>query len=223
MSRGPGRPGLARRGARGRRPRARDRRRPAASSEAAVQEPPSSGSGTASIDPRGRSWTSRSRAATSTSASSSENTPARQAATSSPTLWPSAASHRMPQCFHSWASEYSKAKRAGWVTAVSARRSAALSSCPAGGNRTSRRSNPSSARSRSAHRSSSERKTASVSYSSRPIPGRCVPWPGNRKATDLVEPSLTPSIADRVLSPARAERASSVDRARMARRGPRPR
>ncbi len=45
-----------------------------------------SGSGTASMPPAGRSWISFARRATSASASSSESTPARQAATYSPML-----------------------------------------------------------------------------------------------------------------------------------------
>ena len=58
------------------------RRRAAARSSA-------SGSGTASMAPGGSACISRPRAATSASASSREKTPARQAATYSPTLWPS--------------------------------------------------------------------------------------------------------------------------------------
>ena len=54
-------------------------------------------SGTASIAPAGSACISRPRAATSASASSSENTPARHAATYSPTLWPISAAGRMPQ------------------------------------------------------------------------------------------------------------------------------
>ena len=56
----------------------------------------SSGSGTASIAPPGASRISRPRSATSASASSSDSTPARHAATYSPMLWPSIAAGARP-------------------------------------------------------------------------------------------------------------------------------
>ena len=76
------------------------------------------GSGTASIDPAGSRFISRARAATSANASSGENTPARQAATNSPTLWPIIACGLIPQPINNLASAYSITNSAGWVVAV---------------------------------------------------------------------------------------------------------
>ena len=64
----------------------------------------------------------RPRAATSASASSSEKTPARHAATNSPMLWPSIACGLIPQLIQSWASAYSIVKMAGWAMIVSVTR-----------------------------------------------------------------------------------------------------
>src|ERR1700743_1231653 len=60
----------------------------------------------------------RPRVATSAGASASVMTPARQAATSSPRLWPSMAAGCTPQDIQRRARAYSQAKSAGWVTAV---------------------------------------------------------------------------------------------------------
>ena len=53
------------------------------------------------------------------SASSSRSTPATQAATYSPSEWPSSARGRTPQLIHSRASAYSVTKTAGWAKRVS--------------------------------------------------------------------------------------------------------
>ena len=64
---------------------------------------------------------SRPRAATSASASWSENTPARHAATYSPMLWPMNADGRTPQRIHNCASAYSITNNAGCANRVSVR------------------------------------------------------------------------------------------------------
>ncbi len=74
----------------------------------------------------------RPRAVTSASASASEKTPARQAATNSPRLWPSRASGRMPKLIQRRASAISTTKRAGCTRAVSVSVSAAASSLSRG-------------------------------------------------------------------------------------------
>ena len=82
---------------------------------------------TATILPvSGRACMSRPRAATSLSASSRLNTPASQAATYSPRLWPMTAAGLTPHSIHTCASAYSSAKSAGWVT-LACSRSAPLS------------------------------------------------------------------------------------------------
>ena len=75
------------------------------------------GRGIASIDPDGSDCISRPRSATRASASSSEKTPARQAATYSPTLWPTIDSGRVPHAIHCFAIAYSTAKCVGAVMA----------------------------------------------------------------------------------------------------------
>ena len=72
-----------------------------------------SGSEMTSIEPDGRLCISRPRAATSRSVSSSEKTPARQAATYSPMLWPIIACGLTPHSIHCLASAYSVTKSAG--------------------------------------------------------------------------------------------------------------
>ncbi len=89
-----------------------------------------SGSGTASMAPGGSACIRRPRSATSARASSSEKTPARQAATYSPRLWPSIARGRTPQLIQSRASECSTTNRAGWARAVCSSRRAASSRAP---------------------------------------------------------------------------------------------
>ena len=64
----------------------------------------------------------RPRRATSARASSSEITPARQAATNSPMLWPAMALGRMPQLIQSCAKAYSIVKMAGCAMTVSVTR-----------------------------------------------------------------------------------------------------
>jgi len=120
-----------------------------------------SGSETESMAPAGISCISAPRTATRRSASSSDITPARQAAAYSPMLWPAKPSGSSPQCIHSLASAYSTAKRAGWASAVCRSRAEASSSSPAGGWRMPRRSSPRWGRSSSQQRSSSSRKTGS--------------------------------------------------------------
>ena len=65
------------------------------------------------------------------SASSSEKTPARQAATYSPMLWPTMAGGSTPSDIHQRASEYSMENRAGCVSQVwfSFSAAASFSSC----------------------------------------------------------------------------------------------
>ena len=75
---------------------------------------------TASIAPAGSCCISRPRARDQRERVRSDNTPARQAATYSPTLWPIIASGCTPQGIQSWrASAYSTTNSAGWVSAVS--------------------------------------------------------------------------------------------------------
>ena len=78
----------------------------------------SSGNGTANIAPSGTLCINLPRTATSFSASSSEKTPATQAATYSPRLWPINAAGRTPRRIHNCASAYSMTKSAGCVTDV---------------------------------------------------------------------------------------------------------
>lgn len=66
----------------------------------------------------GAACISRPRAATSVHASGRENTPARWAAASSPTEWPSRKSGRRPHDSSSRNSATSTANRAGWVNSV---------------------------------------------------------------------------------------------------------
>ena len=68
--------------------------------------------------PAGSPCINEARRAVSLSPSSSENTPATAAATSSPTLWPITATGTTPQLIQSAASAYSSANRAGWVYCV---------------------------------------------------------------------------------------------------------
>ena len=64
--------------------------------------------------PGGSSCMSLPRAATTERASSSEKTPARQAATYSPMLWPAKAAGRTPQCSQSSARAQETVKIRGW-------------------------------------------------------------------------------------------------------------
>ncbi|BCN02240.1 hypothetical protein RPSA_47760 (plasmid) [Ralstonia solanacearum] len=77
-----------------------------------------SSSATLSIAPAGRLCIRRPRSATSTRASSREKTPARQAATYSPTLWPISAAGCTPQSIHNRASAYSMTNSAGCAASV---------------------------------------------------------------------------------------------------------
>ncbi len=92
--------------------------------------------------PRAVDCISRPRAATRRSASSRGKTPARQAATYSPTLWPSRAAGRTPHSIHRRARAYSTANRAGWATAVASSRRACSAGSPSTGKSTVRRSKP---------------------------------------------------------------------------------
>ena len=75
-----------------------------------------SGANTAAISPPGGSdCMSRARWAISRMPSSSENTPATQAAANSPTLWPSTAAGSIPQLRQSVAKAYSRANITGCV------------------------------------------------------------------------------------------------------------
>ena len=68
-------------------------------------------------------------------ASGSENTPDRVAATYSPRLCPIIASGRAPQCIQSRASAYSTVNKAACARSVCASRRLAASCCPSSGNR----------------------------------------------------------------------------------------
>ena len=138
---------------------------------------------TASMLPSRGNWPiRRPRAAISRKASSSENTPATQAATYSPTLWPITAEGLRPQDSQSCASAYSTANRAGCVKAVS---SIAASPSPsaAGSNSTDSSGRSRCASSPAAQRSSAARNTGSLACSSRAMPAYCAPCPVNRKAS----------------------------------------
>ena len=84
---------------------------------------------TAVMAPGSHCCISLARKATSFRASFRENTPARQAATTSPMEWPSIAVGVTPQDWNSLASAYSTTNSAGWALAVW-RRISALSSAP---------------------------------------------------------------------------------------------
>jgi len=73
---------------------------------------------TAVIAPAGAACMSRPRVATISHACSSDMTPARQAATYSPTLWPISESGRTPHELQSCATAYSTAKSAGCAISV---------------------------------------------------------------------------------------------------------
>ena len=119
---------------------------------------------TATIEPAGSASMSRPRAATRGSASSSEKTPASVAATNSPRLWPSIAAGRMPQLSHSRASAYSTTKSAGWAIPVRWIGLSCAASRPSAASRSRASSRlPSSGPSSSQQRSTSSRKTGSVS------------------------------------------------------------
>jgi hypothetical protein len=80
--------------------------------------------------PGGTACIRRPRSATRASASSREKTPARWAATYSPTLWPIMATGSKPHAIQSRASAYSITKSAGWVSLVCLSSSAAASASP---------------------------------------------------------------------------------------------
>jgi hypothetical protein len=122
----------------------------------------SSGSRTLSIDPAGSDWMSAPRAATSRRASSSPKTPARQAATYSPTLCPTMARGSTPSRRQSRASAYSMTKSAGCVTTVCASLACAAASVAGVSKSSWRRSKPSSGASTWHERSTSARKGASA-------------------------------------------------------------
>lgn len=119
-----------------------------------------SGSDTAVIAPAASVCIRRPRAATMCSASSSENTPDRQAATYSPRLWPSISAGCTPQLIHQRAIAYSTANSAGCAYAMRNSRSFAAASSPSAGNTSASRSMPQPAFSSAAQRSSSSRNTA---------------------------------------------------------------
>ncbi len=91
-------------------------RPPAKACRSIAREVPLPADAPRAFRPAGISCIMRPRSATSASASSREKTPARHAATNSPTLWPSMACGRMPQLIHSCARAYSTVKIAGWAT-----------------------------------------------------------------------------------------------------------
>ena len=92
-----------------------------------------SGKRTESMPPGGKSCIILPRAATTESASSSENTPAKQAAANSPTLCPSIAAGWIPQLIQSCASAYSIVKMAGCAISVSVTLRFASSDAPSDG------------------------------------------------------------------------------------------
>ncbi|MCY1217499.1 hypothetical protein D9M72_294140 [compost metagenome] len=120
-------------------------------------------SGTAVIAPGGIDCSRRPRRAATRSASSRRNTPARQAATYSPRLWPIITAGRTPRRIHHCAIAYATTKSAGCASAMSNSRASASASPPGAGNSTVRRSKPSSGSSSAQQRSMSSRKAASSS------------------------------------------------------------
>ena len=92
----------------------------AARSSASLSSARSAASGrrTASIAPGARFCMIFARVATSRQPSSNERTPARQAATNSPTLWPTIAVGLRPQDIQSFASAYSNMNNAGCASRV---------------------------------------------------------------------------------------------------------
>ena len=130
---------------------------------------------TESMLPAGSAFMSCPRRATSRAASVSVITPAITAATNSPMECPIIALGTMPRECHSVASAYSMQNVAGCVTAV------AISVSPDVENISAFRSNvvtPLSAENTSSH---AARKIGSAAYRSDPMPGYCVPCPGNAK------------------------------------------
>ncbi len=144
----------------------------------------SSGSTSASVasratmaPPSGSPRINRPRAATSSTASASESTPAQCAAASSPTECPARNSGRTPQDSSSRKTDTSKVKRAAWAKSVRFRR--VLASVF---QRTERRGR-SKWSSKRAHKASKVvANLGKVAYNSRPIPVRCDPWPVKRRA-----------------------------------------
>ena len=133
------------------------------------------------------------RFATRCSASSSVKTPARHAATNSPTLWPMSAPGRTPQLHQSCASAYSTVNSAACANDVWRSASAASGDSGSFGKSTSRRSRPSSGLSTSAHASTVARKAGAWRYSPCAMSGCCEPWPGKRNATGGVDSSAEAS------------------------------
>ena len=163
--------------------------------------------------PAGSACISRPRAATSRTAPSSEKTPATHAAVSSPMLCPATTSGRTPHARHSASSAYSTVKSAGCVYAVWS--SSVAASLSGAAHTTSRSGRSSSASNSAAHRSHAARNAGHASYSPRPIPSRCAPWPANRNATFpralRTCPRATPAGVSPRAAAASARRTSSRD------------
>ncbi|RPK64733.1 hypothetical protein EES44_14785 [Streptomyces sp. ADI96-15] len=163
--------------------------------------------------PSGRACIRRARAATRAQASSRERTPAAWAAPMPPTEWPRSTPGRTPQDRISRYSAVSRANRAGWVQPVSYR--AAAPGVPSSANMTSLREPcgvPEGASTRSGSRrattsSRASAKTGWRSYSSRPVPGRWLPWPVKSRAVRPVPPVSPRTSAGSGRSAARAARA----------------
>ncbi len=141
--------------------------------------------------PDGKACISRPRAATSRTASSSVNTPATHAATSSPMLWPATSSGSTPHERHSAQSAYSSVNSAGCVYPVWS--SSPASALPSSDHITSRSGRESSPSNSDTHRSNASRNAGHASCSPRPIPATCAPCPVNRNATLPRDADITPA------------------------------
>ncbi len=147
---------------------------------------------------------SRARAATSLAASARSSTPAAWAAEISPIECPARKSGRTPRCARSRKRAVWKAKSAVCVYRVRLRSSA---SSP---NITSLSGSSSCGSSSAQTSSSASAKTGYVSYNSRPIPGRCDPWPEKRKAVFPVPLGAALPVTTRAVSSPSASSRSAV-------------
>ena len=138
-----------------------------------------SGSGTASMAPAGSSCISRPRTATRARASSREKTPARQAATYSPMLWPSIACGRTPQAIHELGQGVLDDEQGRLREGRLLEPRAAASALLRRGKSSSRRSSPRCGREElaAAVDLAAEGRLGLVELA-RPCPAYCAPWPG---------------------------------------------
>ena len=158
---------------------------------------------------------------------SSENTPARQAATYSPTLWPIIASRLRRRRLSSQRGERVRRSRTA-PAARSASRPAAAATCasPVARRRATRRRStaevPASDRRGTLERLAERRRL--VRTARRAMPGCCEPWPGNRNTTRGAAPRVATALRSTLAARRpRRRRSRGDDDRRAARSGLRPR